>query len=111
MTMNQTERALSALAYFSVFFLGFIFPAVLFFVTNHPEVRRHALAAFISHCIPVGFGIAVFIAFAGIGWMAVSSESPAALAGIFIVLGLFGLVSLIVVIWNVYKGVKLLMRQ
>lgn len=113
MHKNQTDRILSALAYFSIFFLGFIFPAVLWFVTNNPEVRRHAAAAFISHCIPVVCGFLLFILgiVSGLGVYVMNAEGPVSIAAMIILFGVFGLISLIVAIWNVYKGVKLLMQS
>ncbi|WP_274364168.1 DUF4870 domain-containing protein [Paenibacillus thermotolerans] len=110
--MNQTDRVLSALAYFSIFFLGFIFPAVLWFITNNPQVKRHAGAAFISHCIPVILAVVAFImGFFIFGFSLINIEGHAIMsfAGMFILLGLFGLISLAVVIWNVYKGIKVLL--
>ncbi|WP_240322192.1 hypothetical protein, partial [Serratia marcescens] len=38
---------------FSVFFAGFLFPLVVFFVTEDKDTKRHAKKAFLSHLIPL----------------------------------------------------------
>lgn len=109
----ETRKILAALAYFSIFFMGFILPAVLYFVTNDRYVKDHAKAAFISHLIPVVCGI---IAFAGalatgLAGMSIGSGTAAvgSMIGLVVLFGILAIVSLIVTIWNVYKGIKVLL--
>jgi hypothetical protein len=94
----QTRKILAALAYFSIFFMGVILPAVLYLLSNDPFVRRHAKAAFLSHLLPYIF-IFFFIG-------AVFSGN---IAGLLLLIVLFGLFSLGLTIWNVYRGVKVLL--
>lgn len=103
----NTNKLLSALAYLSIFFLGFIFPAVLYFVADDGEVKRHA--AFLSHCIPVA---AIFIAFLFVFALGFGMDGMGAgrMIGLFVIMGLAGLVSLAVTIWNVVKAVQILTR-
>ncbi|TYR76098.1 DUF4870 domain-containing protein [Rossellomorea vietnamensis] len=103
----DTNRLLSSLSYFSIFFAGFIFPIIVYFLVDDPETKRHAKSAFLSHLLPL---IAVPLVIAGvffdIGVLAVGSGIP---IFIFITIGFSLLISLVVVIWNVYKGIKVLL--
>jgi len=111
----DTRKVLAALAYFSFFFMGFILPAVLYFVTDDRYVKDHAKAAFLSHCIPVAAGIVAFVGMiaTGVGAFGFSGNADATGAGtvisMFLLFGAAGLVSLVVAIWNVYKGIKVLL--
>lgn len=110
----DTRRVLAALAYFSIFFMGFILPAVLYFVSDDRWVKDHAKAAFLSHCIPV---VAVIVAFigmmaTGVGLFSLNAQGAAGVGALIAMGLLFGaaaLVSLIVAIWNVYRGIKVLL--
>jgi uncharacterized membrane protein len=96
----ESNRIISSLCYFSIFFAGFIFPAVVYFIVNNPDVKHHAKRAFLSHMLPFLTLLPfIFIPFTGM-------EGAALLS--FLTFGLFGLVSLIVVIWNVIKGILIL---
>ncbi|WP_309120762.1 DUF4870 domain-containing protein [Paenibacillus sp.] len=111
----DTRKLLAALAYFSIFFMGFILPAVLYFISDDRYVKDHAKAAFLSHCIPV---VAVIVAFVGmiatgVGAFGIGGSAEAAgmgaLIGMFLLFGAAALASLAVAIWNVYKGIKVLL--
>lgn len=106
----DTNKLLSALAYLSIFFLGFIFPAVLYFVAKDDEVKRHAKAAFLSHCIPVAAGILAFVLVVALGFGGMHDPGAGYMLGMFLIIGAAALVSLIVTIWNVVKGVQILIR-
>ena len=98
----DSNKIISSLCYFSIFFAGFIFPIAVYFIVSDPEVRGHAKKALFSHVVPfltMVFFIIPFIFTGGV---------EAAAAGMFIIFGLFSLISLIVVIWNVVKGIKVL---
>ncbi|KML42692.1 MULTISPECIES: DUF4870 domain-containing protein [Cytobacillus] len=103
----ETRKVLSALSYFSIMFAGFIFPLIVFFASEDREVKRHAKSAFLSHLIPL---VPVpFIVFAAVTQFAVyDQEIPVfflAAVGITIIL------LLIVFIWNIIKGVKVLIQE
>ena len=104
--MTTTNRLLAALCYFSFFFLGFIFPAVIYFVAGDDfELKGHAKRALISHLFPVVMGIIVFFAF--LTQLALSSEITALPYTAILAMFLLGLISFIVMIWNVIQGIKL----
>lgn len=103
----ETRKVLSALSYFSIMFAGFIFPFIVFFASEDREVKRHAKSAFLSHLIPL---VPVpFIVFAAVTQFTVNDhEIPVfflAAVGITIIL------LLIVFIWNIIKGVKVLIQE
>ena len=110
----ETRKVLAALAYFSIFFLGFIFPAVLYFVSDDRFVKEHAKSAFLSHCIPVAAAIVAFVGMlatgaAGFGLGGYEGAGLDSMISMFLLFGAAGLVSLVVTVWNVVKGVKLLL--
>lgn len=100
----DTNKVLSALCYFSIFFAGFLFPIVVYFLSNEMDVKKHAKTALFSHLIPV-FSVLVFIIL-GISHAAIF-ENPSALFGIFAVFAVI-LLNIIVVIWNTVKGIIVL---
>nr|WP_233252884.1 MULTISPECIES: DUF4870 domain-containing protein [unclassified Geobacillus] len=48
----NSNKVLASLCYFSIFFAGFIFPIVVYFVADDQAVKQHAKKAFLSHLIP-----------------------------------------------------------
>jgi len=111
----ETRKVLAALAYFSIFFMGFILPAVLYFVSDDRYVKDHAKAAFLSHCIPVAAVVVAFVGMlaTGVGAFGIGGSVEAAgvgtIVGMLLLFGAAALVSLVVAIWNVYKGIKVLL--
>lgn len=114
----DNNRVLSALCYFSIFFAGFILPLIVYFVATDQEVKRHAKRAFISHLlliIPTIIGVILFIAVIAINPFAPSMNSIESSANgtvlaiswiVFIILE--AVLSLVVFIWNIIQGVKVL---
>jgi hypothetical protein len=99
---NNTNKIISALCYFSIFFAGFILPIAVYFIVDDREVKTHAKRAFISHLIPL-VTIPIFVVggiMSGIGDV----------FGIVIILGflLTFLINIVVIIWNVVKGIQVL---
>ncbi|OQP07616.1 hypothetical protein B1690_03570 [Geobacillus sp. 46C-IIa] len=106
----STNKVLSALCYFSVFFASFILPIVVYFVVEDPDVKHHAKRSLVSHLIPV-ITVLLFIALAFVPvlfgqW----GEESFLFSGGLVWFGFFvaGLVNLVVVIWNVIKGIQVL---
>ncbi len=60
MTM-KSEHILSSLCYFSVFFAPFIFPIVVYFLSDK-GIKNHAKSALFIHLIPAITVIGAFIA-------------------------------------------------
>ncbi|MBM7585972.1 hypothetical protein JOC86_002514 [Bacillus pakistanensis] len=103
----ETNKLLSSLCYFSIFFAGFIFPIIVYFIAEDPEVKNHAKVAFLSHLLPV---IAVPLVIAGvffdIGILATGSGFPFFMS---MGIGISILLSIVVMIWNIYRGIKILL--
>lgn len=107
----ENNRIISSLCYFSIFFAGFILPLIVFLVIKEQEVKKHAKAALISHLLLylptlIGFVILFFISLSAPS----SSDNVMALFGIGMILLiiLFALFMLAIVIWNIYRGIKVL---
>jgi hypothetical protein len=103
--MDSTKKLLAAGCYFSIFFAPFLFPIVVYFVVTDGLVKHHAKKAFLSHVLPILwiiFTVFVFI-------FTRTAETISALAfGSILVLGLL---NVIIFIWNIIKGVKVLASE
>lgn len=101
----ETNKVLSALSYFSIFFAGILFPLIVWLVSSDKETKVHGKKAFLSHIIlilPVPFIISSAIIFEMTGSQ---SEIPV----MFIISVITSIVlSLIVVIWNLVRGIQVL---
>lgn len=102
----DTNKVLSSLSYFSLFFAPILFPIIVFFLTKD-ETRNHAKNAFISHILPTvvliagGIAIAVF----GLnGW----EHAP---FGFIVLIGVFALLSFVLFIYNIVQGIKVLIED
>lgn len=100
----ETNKILSALSYFSIFFAGFLFPLVVFFVTNDKRVKYHAKKAFLSHLLPL---ISIPILILGV---VLDSSGNGMDVPVFFVIAMIGflILNFWVLIWNIVKGVKVL---
>lgn len=100
----DTKRILSALCYFSIMFAGILFPLVAYFASDDGDVKFHAKKALMSHLIPLIpvplILIAVFIDFTG-----GTGEFPVFLFSSAL---LMVILSFIVLVWNLVKGIKVL---
>ncbi|MFT4417004.1 DUF4870 domain-containing protein [Fredinandcohnia humi] len=98
----NSDKVISSLCYFSIFFAGFILPLVVYVIVKNQDVKRHAIHALISHIIPLVTILLIVVPFFFI-W---STEAFAAITLlIFLVLIV---VNIGVVIWNVVKGIQVL---
>ncbi|QPA30656.1 DUF4870 domain-containing protein [Thermaerobacillus caldiproteolyticus] len=104
----NSNKVLASLCYFSVFFAGFIFPIIVYFVSDRVEVKTHAKKAFLSHLIPFATIVLFVIMGISIGIFhqggAVDAMPGLVLIGIIIA----GIVNMIVVVWNIIKGIQVL---
>ena len=102
------NKILSSLCYFSIFFAGFLFPIVVYFVSDDHHVKQHAKAAFVSHLIPflTGAGIIIY----GFAFGAFNQPVSAEAFPVIMLIGfiLAGIVNVIIVIWNIIKGIQVL---
>jgi hypothetical protein len=95
-----TKKAVSAICYFSLFFAPFLFPIVVYFIVDDSEVMEHAKKSFLSHLLPiVAVPLGIIIVF----------ETQYHLAAIIISALIFGTLTLIVTIWNIVKGIKVIL--
>lgn len=104
----DTNKVLSALSYFSILFAGFIFPLVVYFVVEDSRVKYHAKKAFLSHLIPL---IPVPLVIIGAIIDATGNSGTGVPIIVFLGVGLSIIVSLVVLIWNIIKGVKVLKEE
>jgi hypothetical protein len=102
----NSNKVLASLCYFSIFFAGFIFPIIVYFVTDQRDVKHHAKKAFLSHLIP--FLTIVFFVILVLVTGAFQQTGDAIPGIIFVGMIITGIINLIVVIWNIVKGIKIL---
>lgn len=100
--MKDTNKIISSLCYFSIFFAGFILPIAVYFIVEDEVVKGHARSAFVSHLIPL-ITIPVFI----ISGLITGSGD---VFGVAVILGFLiaFIVNIVVIIWNVIKGITVL---
>ncbi|MEH7352799.1 DUF4870 domain-containing protein [Neobacillus drentensis] len=103
----ETKKVLSSLCYFSIFFAGFIFPLAVYFATGDEETKRHAKKSLLSHLIPlITTPIIIFAVF--YDFTKIQDTIPAfTIISIIVLVIIWG----VVVIWNIVKGVKVLLAE
>lgn len=94
----KADKLLSSLCYFSVFFAPFLFPIIVWILTEE-NVRHHAGKALWIHIVPY------LCLFAGVGLAVLAGESQLAL-GIII---FFALVGLFYFLLNFIRGISVLL--
>jgi hypothetical protein len=104
--LDKTNKLLASLNYFSVVFAPFILPIAIYFIVDHIEVKQHAKKAIVSHIFP-------FLSLLGVIGMIVFSgfSNPSEATFLTVLIGGFlvvGIINIIVFIWNIVKGIKLL---
>lgn len=113
----QNNKLLAALCYFSVFFAPLLVPAIIFFITDDREIKFHAKRSLVSHLIPVVLLIAGFIifSFSMLSFTNRISGMPSENFGFsfwqftpFLFTLIYGLLFIIIMIWNIIQGVKVL---
>lgn len=104
------QRIVSALSYFSIFFLPVVFPLIVWIIAKYQgfeEVRKNAVKAFWSQIFPVLYIIAVFVV---IG--AANMQNLAHLGGLFSILAAFALLlTLVLLIYNIAMGIAVLLGR
>ncbi|CAM3904343.1 DUF4870 domain-containing protein [Mesobacillus zeae] len=103
----NTNKLLSGFCYLSFLFgIGVISPLAVWIASKDTEVKGHAKKAFFSQLIPMsGVVLVVYFAWADLALLNSSEEAPyrtlVAIAGT-------GLITFIAYIWNLVKGLKVL---
>ncbi|MGD6794268.1 DUF4870 domain-containing protein [Metabacillus indicus] len=102
----NTNKLLSSLCYFSIFFAPFLFPIIVYFIADERDVKQHAKKSLFSHLVPLLTLILPFfmMLFAGL------AGSPEALAVGIVIFGfiLIGIVNIAVFVYNIVQGIKIL---
>jgi hypothetical protein len=103
----ETRKVLSGLCYLSIFFAGFIFPLVVYFATGDEVTKKHAKKSLLSHLIPlIPTALMVFAILTDIAKM--QDQVPAfTIISIVLVMITWSVVA----IWNIFKGVKVLVSE
>ena len=111
------NKLLAALCYFSVFFAPLLLPVIVYLVTDDKEVKFHAKRSLMSHLVPVILLIAGFVIFSFSMFSLTTRMTgmPGDDFGFsfwqltpFLFILVYGLLFIIIVIWNVVQGVKVL---
>ena len=108
MRILNNSKTLSALNYFSVFFAPFIVPIIIYFISQDSEVKRHSIRALLSHVIPFIFGIILVVALFIVGIFSVQMNGDMIVTTWVLLLLGYGLLYLVIIIWNVVQGIKAL---
>ncbi|WP_251554935.1 DUF4870 domain-containing protein [Neobacillus muris] len=103
----DTRKILSSLCYFSIFFAGFIFPLVVWLASGDDITKHHAKKSLLSHLIPL-FCVPVIVLIFIFEFVGLGNEIP---VFSMISMAVLAIVSLVVVIWNIVKGVKVLISE
>jgi hypothetical protein len=103
----ETRKVISGLCYFSIFFAGFIFPLVVYFATGDDVTKKHAKKSLLSHLIPlIPTAVMVFAILTNMAKMQ-DQISVFTIISIVLVIITWG----VVFIWNIIKGVKVLVSE
>jgi hypothetical protein len=101
----ETNKILSSLCYFSVFFAPFLFPIIVYFVAKEQQLKSHSKRALFSHILP--FLTIIILAIISLFTFNTFGDGAGfALIGGFV---LAFIVNLIVFIWNIVQGIKVLL--
>ncbi|MBS4213209.1 MULTISPECIES: DUF4870 domain-containing protein [Neobacillus] len=103
----ESRKVLSSLCYFSIFFAGFLFPLVVYFASGDEVTKEHAKKSLLSHVLPIVLTPLAIVAFA-IDFANFDNQFPVLFIVSLIVLAIIWVV---VIIWNVIKGVKVLVAE
>ncbi|MCL1697903.1 MULTISPECIES: DUF4870 domain-containing protein [unclassified Lysinibacillus] len=106
----ENQKILSAFSYLSILFAPFIVPLIVYFVAKDSDVKSHSIRALISHLIPVAFGIILFAVFI-FSTLTFNNLDPDLGSNKFLIIwlvsfGIYFLVSIGVVIWNIIQAVR-----
>ncbi|KAB2492371.1 DUF4870 domain-containing protein [Priestia endophytica] len=103
----ESNKVLSALSYFSLFFAPFLLPIIIYFVTQDKRVKDDAKWALFSHILPV-LSMPLFFLYL-IPYF--SGHYGLSAAWIIFVAILCLVLSFGVAIWNVVKGIKVIIDR
>lgn len=103
----KSNKILNGLDYLSIMFAPFIFPLIVWFVTEKgSENHHHAGRALKLHLIPVVFSIIAFIVIGGFG--AVTKSTTAVGGAAIPVLVIAAIVDVVLGVYSIYYGIKVM---
>lgn len=99
----KENRVLSSLCYFSIFFAPFLFPIIVYFLSQG-DVKYHAKKSLWTHLIPY---IIFAIGIAGSGLLGINgwNHSGPVLVATYVISLIIGIYFFV---WNIVKGIKVL---
>ncbi|GAA3622281.1 DUF4870 domain-containing protein [Secundilactobacillus similis] len=105
-----TRKVVNALSYISIIFAPFLFPIIVWFLSrDDPDMHHHAGRAAWLHLIPIVLTVIVLIISGVVGVATNDSVSTGGTA--FFLLLLAGIVDLVLYVYNIYFGLKILIRD
>ncbi|HEY2419835.1 MAG TPA: DUF4870 domain-containing protein [Neobacillus sp.] len=102
----DSRKVLSGLCYFSIFFAGIIFPLVVYLASGDEITKMHAKKSLLSHLVPL---IPTPFLVSAILYDVSKGDQVPVFSIVCIVLMI--VISIVVVIWNIIKGVKVLRTE
>ncbi|PEL08024.1 DUF4870 domain-containing protein [Bacillus sp. AFS017336] len=100
----ETNKILSSLCYFSIFFAPFLLPIIVYFVAKDQQIKSHSKRALFSHILP-------FLTIIILGAISIFTFNTTGDGVSYTIIGGFILVcivNLVVFIWNIVQGIKIL---
>lgn len=107
--LSQAEKLLSSVCYFSVFFAPFIFPIIIWILSDKPT-STHAKNSLVYHIYPYIFGIISFLLAIIANGETIFNVNSTATVVINIFAIAFVLLAIYYVLYNIYAGIKVLLK-
>lgn len=92
------RSVLASLSYFSIFFAPFLFPVIIWFISDDAILRRHAGRALFSHVFPVLAAIPLLY----------FMFSAHYIASIFMYVIVFAIIYFCAFLYNIIQGIRVL---
>ncbi|MDH6364477.1 putative Tic20 family protein [Enterococcus sp. PF1-24] len=103
--MNE-QKILNGLSYISIIFAPFLFPLIVYLVSNNSDVKYHASRALKLHLLPIILTIIALIIIGATGLITNDAQPTAILSGI-LVIGI-AILDVALAIYNLVIGIKIL---
>ncbi|AIM25840.1 DUF4870 domain-containing protein [Melissococcus plutonius] len=103
----KSSRILSSLCYLSILVVPLLFPIIVWLLSHrNSEVHYHASRAITLHLIPILLGVFTFLV---IGFMGISKFTADTANMVLVILAIImAVTSILLFIYNIYYGIKLL---
>ncbi|MGO1758756.1 MAG: DUF4870 domain-containing protein [Mammaliicoccus vitulinus] len=107
--LMQSEKILSSLCYFSVFFAPFLLPIIVWIVADKP-VSTHAKSSLLYHVYPYILGVLSVLLLAYANGSFESHLNNGLMITLNIIAIFIALLAFYYVIYNLYAGIKVLLK-